>query len=249
MFDLSGKVAVVTGGNGGIGLAIAGAMAGAGAQVAIAARNQAKSQSAVEKIGPAAISLAYDLGEEGAADRLAEQVAHRFGRCDILVANAGMNIRKTPEQLAAGEWQVVINTNLTGAFLTCQAIYPLMKRQGGGKIICIGSMYSLFGAPMVAAYAASKGGLVQMAKSLACAWAPDNVQVNTILPGWIETDLTARAQQEVAGLQQSVVARTPAGRWGVPGDVAGAALFFGSRASDFVTGTVLPVDGGYSARG
>jgi len=110
-------------------------------------------------------------------------------------------------------------------------------------------MYSLFGAPMVAAYAASKGGLVQMAKSLACAWAPDNVQVNTILPGWIETDLTARAQQDVPELRQSVIARTPAGRWGVPEDVAGAALFLASPASDFVTGAVLPVDGGYSARG
>lgn len=249
MFDLTGKVAVVTGGNGGIGLAIARIIATAGAQVIIAARDQAKSQAAVAAIGENAIHVPYDLADSKAPDRLARETAARYGRCDVLVANAGMNIRKPPEHLSADDWRAVIDINLTGAFLTCQALYPLMKQGGGGKIICVGSMYSLFGAPMVAAYAASKGGLVQMAKSLACAWAPDNVQVNTILPGWIDTDLTASARQEVPGLHDSVVSRTPAGRWGLPEDVAGAALFFASAASDFVTGAVLPVDGGFSARG
>ena len=130
-----------------------------------------------------------------------------------------------------------------------QAAYPHMKAAGRGKILNIGSMYSLFGAPTVAAYAASKGGLVQLTRSLACAWAPDNIQVNAILPGWIDTDLTRRARQQVAELHDFVLARTPAGRWGEPDDLAGAAVFLCSSASDFVTGAALPVDGGYSARG
>jgi 2-deoxy-D-gluconate 3-dehydrogenase len=248
-FDLHGKVAVVTGGNGGIGLAIARAYASAGAQVVIAARDQAKSEAARTLIGDSATCISYDLEETDAAQRLADAVASQFGRCDILVANAGLNIRKAPEQLTAEEWNTVIHTNLSGAFLTCQALYPIMRTSGGGKIVCIGSMYSLFGAPLVVAYAASKGGLVQMAKALACAWAADNIQVNTILPGWVETALTDRARADVPGLNDSVLARTPAGRWGVPDDIAGPALFLASAASDFVTGAVLPVDGGFSARG
>jgi 2-dehydro-3-deoxy-D-gluconate 5-dehydrogenase len=124
-----------------------------------------------------------------------------------------------------------------------------MKRNGGGKIINIGSMLSIFGASFAPAYGASKGGIVQMTKSLASAWAKDNIQVNAVLPGWIDTELTQRARQDVAGLHDRVLARTPAARWGAPDDFAGIAVFLASPASDFVSGTAIPVDGGFSIQG
>jgi 2-deoxy-D-gluconate 3-dehydrogenase len=143
----------------------------------------------------------------------------------------------------------VIDTNLSSAFLCCQAAYPAMLRAGGGKIVNIGSMMSIFGAPFTAAYAASKGGLVQLTRALATAWAKDNIQVNAVLPGWIDTDLTRRAREQVPGLHDRVVARTPAARWGTPDDLAGIAVFLASPASDFITGTAIPIDGGYSVQG
>jgi len=176
-------------------------------------------------------------------------VARELGRIDILVNNAGINIRKPPDALELGEWDSVIATNLTSAFLCSQAVYPSMKAAGGGKIINIGSMMSIFGASFVPAYAASKGGIVQFTRSCACAWAADNIQANAILPGWIDTDLTKRARTEVGGLHERVLARTPAARWGEISDFAGIAVFLASSASDFVTGTAIPVDGGYSIQG
>ena len=128
-------------------------------------------------------------------------------------------------------------------------MYPHMSRTGGGKIINIGSMMSIFGASFTVPYASSKGGIVQMTKGMACAWAKDNVQVNAVLPGWIDTTLTREARQQVEGLHDRVEARTPAGRWGVPGDLSGIGVFLASSASDFVTGTAIPVDGGYSVQG
>ena len=249
LFDLSGKVALISGGNGGIGLAIAEAFAEAGAQVVIGARDRAKARAAVARVGKGCIDVPLDVTDPASVTGAAEAVRARFGRCDVLVASAGMNIRKPPADITLEDWDQVLRTNLTGTLLLAQALHPLMRDGGGGKIICLGSMYSLFGAPMVAAYAASKGGVVQLAKSLAAAWAADNIQVNAILPGWVETDLTARARQDVPTLNDSVLARTPAGRWGQPEDVAGSAVFLASRASDFVTGAVLAVDGGYSIRG
>jgi 2-deoxy-D-gluconate 3-dehydrogenase len=124
-----------------------------------------------------------------------------------------------------------------------------MRRAGGGKILNIGSMFALFGSGYAAAYAASKGGLVQLTKSLAVAWAADNIQVNAVLPGWIDTELTRDARQQVAGLHERVLSRTPAGRWGLPDDLAGIAIFLASPAADFITGAAIPVDGGFSASG
>jgi 2-deoxy-D-gluconate 3-dehydrogenase len=141
-----------------------------------------------------------------------------------------------------------MDTNLTSTFLCARAAYPHMKRGGGGKIVNIGSMMSLFGAPYAPAYAASKGGVVQLTKSLAAAWAADNIQVNAILPGWIDTELTQAARDQVEGLNERVLARTPAGRWGTPADLAGAAVFLASRAADFITGATLAIDGGFSAQ-
>jgi len=177
------------------------------------------------------------------------RVGRELGRLDILVNNAGINIRKAPHALSLEEWDSVIRTNLTSAFLCSQAAYPAMKAAGGGKVINIGSMMSIFGASFAPAYAASKGGIVQFTRSCAVAWAADNIQVNAILPGWIDTDLTRRAREQIDGLHDKVLARTPAARWGAIGDFAGIAVFLSSAASDFVTGTAIPVDGGFSVMG
>ena len=250
-FDLTGKVAIVTGGNGGIGLGMARGLAEAGAAIAIVGRNEAKSTEAVADLrqrGAKAISVVADVTDKAAVAAMVERALREFGRIDILVNNAGINIRKPPQTLDLAEWDSVIRTNLTSAFLCTQAVYPAMKRAGGGKIINIGSMMSIFGASFAPAYAASKGGIVQFTRSCAVAWATDNIQANAVLPGWIDTDLTRQARQQLAGLHERIVARTPAGRWGEPADMAGVAVFLAGSASNFVTGTAIPVDGGYSAQ-
>jgi 2-deoxy-D-gluconate 3-dehydrogenase len=248
-FDLSGKVAIVTGGNGGIGLGMARGLAEAGAAIAIVGRNEAKSNVAVADIaqcGVKAISVIADVTDKAAVGAMVERVTRELGRIDILVNNAGINIRKPPHALDIEEWDSVIKTNLTSAFLCSQAVHPAMKAAGGGKIINIGSMMSIFGASFAPAYAASKGGIVQFTRSCAVAWAVDNIQANAVLPGWIDTDLTKRAREQIDGLHDRVLARTPAARWGAIADFAGIAVFLSSAASDFVTGTAIPVDGGYS---
>jgi 2-dehydro-3-deoxy-D-gluconate 5-dehydrogenase len=250
LFDLHGKVALVTGGNGGIGLGIARGLAQAGADVAIAGRNTAKNTSALDELeglGSKAIGIVADVTDGAAVQRMVAETVERLGGVDILIANAGMNIRRAPEEYSIEEWRQIVDTNLTSVFTCCQAVYPEMKRRGGGKIVTIGSMASLFGFEVATIYSATKGAVVQLTRSLAAAWAKDNIQVNSILPGWIDTDLTKRARQVVGDLSERVVKGTPAGRWGQPDELAGAAVFFCSRASDFVTGTALPVDGGFSS--
>ena len=250
MFDLQGKVAVVTGGNGGIGLAMAQALAAAGASIAVVGRNPDKLLAAVTSLlkqGGKAKAYAVDVCDEAAVGTLMEQVAADFGRLDILLNNAGINIRKPVQDLTLTEWHAVLDTNLTSAFLCSRAAYPHLKKRGG-KLINIGSMTSIFGASFAPAYSASKGGIVQLTRALATSWASDQIQVNAILPGWIDTELTQQARVDVAGLQERVIARTPAGRWGKPDDLAGIAVFLSSAASDFITGTAIPVDGGYSVQ-
>ena len=250
MFDLKGKVAVVTGGNGGIGLGMAKGLAAAGARVVVAARNAGKSEAAVGELkrqGCDAFALAVDVTDEASVEAMMRQAREQCGRLDILVNNAGTNIRKAVQDLCLEEWRQVTDTNLTSAFLCSRAAYPYL-RQAGGKVINIGSMLSIFGASFAPAYGASKGGIVQLTRSLAVAWAGDDIQVNAILPGWIDTELTRKARQEIAGLHEKVLARTPAGRWGESADFAGIAVFLASAASDFVTGTAIAVDGGYSVQ-
>jgi 2-deoxy-D-gluconate 3-dehydrogenase len=247
-FDLTGKVALVTGGNGGIGLGMAKGLALAGAIVMVAGRNADKNRHAVAALGANADAVTVDMARDGGGASAVAAAVEKFGRLDIVVNNAGTNIRKPPQDYALEEWRSVLDINLTGLFLCCQAAYPHLRVQGG-KIINIGSMMSIFGASFAAPYAASKGAVVQLTKSLAAAWATDNIQVNAVLPGWIDTDLTVDARAQVAGLQEKVLARTPAGRWGVPDDLAGIAVFLASAASDFITGTAIPVDGGYSSQG
>jgi 2-dehydro-3-deoxy-D-gluconate 5-dehydrogenase len=249
LFNLSGRVAVVTGGNGGIGLGMAKGLAAAGASVVVAARNAEKAEAAVAALGAGSNFIALDVADESSCNALIDETVARYGRLDILVNNAGTSIRKPPESYTAAEWHTVLDTNLTGALFCSQAAYPAMKEAGGGKIINIGSMYSIFGTSYGAAYAASKGGLVQLTKSLAIAWAKDNIQVNAVLPGWIDTELTQGARRHVPELHDRVLTRTPAGRWGAPEDLAGIAVFLAAPASDFVTGAAIPVDGGYSSMG
>lgn len=248
-FDLNGKVAVVTGGNRGIGLGIVRGLAEAGARVVVAARNEENCRRVVREIqegGGEATAVSVDVGDESSVDALMQSTVEHFGRLDVLVNNAGINIRKTPEKLTLPEWSEVLQVNLTGIFLCSRAAYPAMKSAGGGKIINIGSMLSIFGASFSPAYGASKGGVVQLTKSLASAWAADGIQVNAILPGFIDTDLTRQGRRDVPTLHEHVLKRTPAGRWGTLKDCAGTAVFLASAASDFVTGAAIPVDGGFS---
>lgn len=252
LFDLTGRVAVVTGGNGGIGLGMARGLADAGAAIVVAGRNPEKNAAAVaelQKHDAAALGVVVDVTDKRSCCEMIAAAVERFGRLDILINNAGTNIRKQPEEYSLEEWHTVLETNLTSAFTCSRAAYPEMCRAGGGKIINIGSMFSIFGGAFAVPYASSKGGIVQLTKGLAVAWAKDNIQVNAVLPGWIDTELTRRAREQVAGLHDDVLRRTPAGRWGIIEDMAGAAVFLAGRGSDFVTGTAIPVDGGFAAMG
>jgi 2-deoxy-D-gluconate 3-dehydrogenase len=249
VFDLTGKVAIVTGGNSGIGLGMAQGLAAAGATVALAARTQDKSQRAaaeIEAAGGKAFAVVCDVTDGDSIEAMVATVTQRCGHINILVNNAGTNIRKRPEELSFEEWRTVMDTNIDSAFRCSNACYPALKAAGGGKILNNGSMLSIFGAPWGAPYSASKGAMVQYTKSLATAWAQDNIQVNCFLPGWIDTQLTQQARQQVEGLNEKVLARTPAKRWGTPADFKGLAVFLAGPGSDFITGTAIPVDGGYS---
>lgn len=250
LFSLKGKVAIVTGGNGGIGKGIARGFAGAGADVVIAARNPKKTAEAAAEIkkesGVRVLEVEVDVKQESQINAMAKKVLDAFGRIDVLVNNAGMNIRKMPQDLSAADYDEVLSTNLRAAFLCSKAVYPAMKKAGGGKIINIGSMTSIFGGGKLLPYGTSKGGIVAMTRALAVGWAQDNIQVNAILPGWIDTEMTQRARIELEGLNERVLARTPVGRWGRPEDLQGTAIYLATAASSFITGVALPVDGGYS---
>ena len=252
MFNLEGRVAIVTGGNGGIGLGMAEGLAKAGAKIALVGRNSEKNAQAVsilEKQGVEVLSIEKDITEPTSGAEIASATEERFGGIDILINNAGSNIRKRPEDLKPEEFRWVLETNLTSAFLCSQAVYPAMKRAGAGKIINIGSMYSIFGGVISTAYSVSKACIVQMTKSMATAWASENIQVNAVLPGWIDTELTQKARKEIDGLYERQLARIPDGRWGTPEDHAGIAVFLASSGSNYITGTAIPVDGGVSISG
>lgn len=251
MFDLTGKVAVVTGGGGGIGLGMALGLAKAGADVVIASRDPSKNADAIETLkaeGREVRAVPTDIRDPAACKNLIETAVSELGRVDILVNNSGINYRKQPQDFTLDEFRDVMDTNLTAAFLLSQAVYPHYVKQGGGKIINVGSIASFMASPVSVAYAPSKGGIVQLSRTLAVAWAKDNIQVNAVLPGWIDTPLSVRSRADIPGLEETVIGRTPAGRWGTPEDFAGAAVFFASAASDFVNGAALVVDGAYSSK-
>ena len=250
LFSLKGKVALVTGGNGGLGLAMALGLAEAGADMAVAARDAEKTARAVaqvEALGVKSLGLTVDVTREAEVDEMVAGTVQALGGVDILVNNAGTVVRKEPQDLTAEEWDLTLDVNLRAAFLVARAVYPHMKERGGGKIISIGSMFSIFGGGGSGApYSASKGGLVQLSKSLAVAWAKDNIQSNAILPGWFPTYLTSDIPKNQPERYDMINRRIPMGRWGNPEDLKGAAVFLASRASDYVTGAVITVDGGYS---
>ena len=251
LFDLTGKVAIVTGGNGGLGLGMALGLAGAGANIVVAARDQAKTEQALQQIkalGVSDLGLKVDVAQESDVGRMVAQTMEALGRVDILVNNAGISGRKQPQELSADEWDRVVDVNLRSVFLASKEVHPHMKEQGGGKIINIGSMFSLFGSDWVSPYSASKGGVVQLTKSLAVAWAADNIQVNAILPGWFMTDLTESIPERDPARYQLINQRIPAERWGDPEELQGPVVFLAGSASDYVTGAVLTVDGGYSVK-
>ncbi|HTU55508.1 MAG TPA: glucose 1-dehydrogenase [Acetobacteraceae bacterium] len=251
-FELAGKMAVVTGGATGIGFGIASGLAEAGAAVAIAGLDGpevAPSLAALEAFGRKSAFLAADLGTPEACREMIAEAERTMGRIDILVNNAGIAVLKMPQDYTAGEWRSVLDVNLSGAFYCCQAVHPGMARRGGGKIINVASLLAILATAATAPYAASKGALLQLTRALAVAWAKDKIQVNAVLPGWIDTAMTRAARTEAPSLGDRVLARTPAGRWGLPADFAGVAVFLASAASDFVTGAGITVDGGYGSLG
>ena len=249
MFDLSDTVALFTGGNGGIGQGMADGLADAGASVVIAARNEDKTAAAVAAIqsrGGTAVGVTCDVNVRADLEATVARCESEYGRLDILVNNAGMGRGGPAETISEPDWQIVIDTNLSSMLWASQVAYPLVKSGGRGKVINIASEYSLFGSGRALAYSASKGGVVQLTKSMAVGWAEHGIQVNAIVPGWITTDMTAPVKDNQT-LYDGIIHRTPAGRFGEPDELAGAGVFLASHASDFVTGIVLPVDGGYAA--
>jgi 2-deoxy-D-gluconate 3-dehydrogenase len=227
-------------------------MVAAGAHVAVIGRDTEKGRAALASLPGGSASglfIQADITKQGDCVEAMGQAERHFGSLNILVNNAGMNIRKQGHELTVEDWHRIIDTNLSGAHFCAQAIHGALVRAGGGKIVNIGSMLSLFGTTYSSAYAASKGGIVQLGKAWAVEWAPENIQVNTLLPGWIETDLTSEAKRLFPDLEESILSRTPQRRWGKPRDLAGIAVALCSSECDFVTGAVIPVDGGYSVQG
>jgi len=248
-FRLDGKTALVTGAASGLGAAIAIALAEAGATIACHGNRRPAQQTCdhIHSLGFAAHAFSADLSQENGADLLIEEVGDSLGDLHILVNNAGMIHREPAEEFDPAAWAMVLQVNLTSAFRLCQlAGRPMLERRQG-KIINIASLLSFQGGIRVPAYAASKGGVTQMTKALANEWAGRNVQVNAIAPGYFRTANTAGLQADETRNRQ-ILERIPAGRWGEPEDLAGAAVFLASPASDYVNGEVLVVDGGWMAR-
>jgi 2-dehydro-3-deoxy-D-gluconate 5-dehydrogenase len=250
LFDLTGRVAVVTGGNGGIGRGIALGLAQAGAAVAIFGRNQDKNQrvlSELKEIGVPSMALAVDVTNRAGLEPALSQVESELGGISILVNNAGnVSLSGGVLQEKPEDWDSVIETQLNAVFLLSKLAARSMVNRRAGKIINIASMYSYFGSGLIPSYSAAKGAIVQLTKSMAIELAPHNIQVNAIAPGWIETEMTAPVL--TMPLNDEILARTPAGRWGQPEEIAGTAVYLASRASDFVTGTTVRVDGGFAIR-
>ena len=251
LFNLSGNVVIVTGGNGGIGRSIAIGFAEAGASVAIFGRNKEKNQktlSELKKIKISSMALQVDIAKRSELEPAVKRVEKELGNITILVNNAGIiNVSGGILNETEENWDAVMETQLNAVFLLSKLVAKSMAKHKRGKIINIGSMYSFFGSARVPSYSAAKGAVIQLTKSMAIELALYNVQVNAIVPGWFETDMTAPIKTNKA-LYDEIMLRTPAGRWGKPKELAGTAVFLASKASDFVTGETIRVDGGYAIR-
>jgi 2-deoxy-D-gluconate 3-dehydrogenase len=249
IFSLEGRVALVTGSGTGIGAAIARALAAAGADVACHGNKHVPSDTAADivKLGRRAVVVTGDVREPATADALVDATVRELGAIDILVNNAG-TIRRAPAvEFSDDDWAAVVDVNLTAVFRLCRAAGKRMVPRGRGKIVNISSLLAFQGGITVPAYAASKGGVAQLTKALANEWASKGVNVNAIAPGYIHTDNTAALAADPVRNRQ-ITERIPAGRWGEPADLGGAAVFLASRASDYVSGHVLVVDGGWMGR-
>lgn len=248
-FNVENKVALVTGASTGLGAAIAFALAEAGADVACHGNTHAPESScaAVTGAGRKALALAGDLSDSETPRELIARTIEHFGRLDILVNNAGTIRRAPATEYSEEDWATVIEVNLSSVFRLAQLAGRHMIERGGGKILNIASLLSFQGGITVPAYAASKGGVAQLTKALANEWAAKNVNVNAIAPGYMRTDNTRALQQDETRNRQ-ILERIPAGRWGEPRDLAGAAVFLCSSASDYINGHVLVVDGGWMGR-
>ena len=245
LFDLSGRRALVTGGGRGLGRGMAEALAAAGATVAIVGRSRAAEQAAGELGG---VAVRADLVDPEQRTAAFERAVGLLGGLDVLVAAHGTTRRGPALELESGDWEAVLATNLTSVFELCRLAGRLMVGAGRGKIVTVASMLSFSGGLDVSPYAASKGGVAQLTKALANEWAPHGVNVNAIAPGYFRTELTAPIWRDDPARNAAILGRLPAGRWGEPADLAGATVFLASRASDYVHGIVLPVDGGWLAR-
>ncbi|MCD7711309.1 MAG: gluconate 5-dehydrogenase [Firmicutes bacterium] len=255
LFSLDGKVALVTGACYGIGFAVAKALADAGAKIAFNSRHEDAVARAAEDYAAAGIDafgVVADVTDEDDANRLVGAVAEKLGEIDILVNNAGIIKRIPMHEMSADEFREVVDIDLVGPFIMSKAVLPSMMRRGGGKIINICSMMSEFGRETVSAYASAKGGLKMLTRNIASEYGEYNIQCNGIGPGYIATPQTAPLRErqpngERHPFDSFIVSKTPAGRWGTPDDLMGAAIFLASPASDFVNGQILYVDGGISA--
>lgn len=249
LFDLSGKAALVTGAARGLGQGLAVGLAEAGADVAIVTNSTdpAETRQAIEALGRRCEVIKADLSDEAALPGVVEQTVKAFGKIDILLNNSGIIRRVPAAEHPAQDWHDVIDLNLNSVFFLCQAAGREMLKQGSGKIINIASMLTFQGGITVPGYAASKHGVAGVTKALANEWASKGVQVNAIAPGYMETDNTTKLREDAVRSKQ-ILERIPAGRWGTPDDLKGAAVFLASPASDYVTGTVLAVDGGWLVR-
>ncbi|MFZ5669826.1 MAG: 2-dehydro-3-deoxy-D-gluconate 5-dehydrogenase KduD [Pseudomonadota bacterium] len=247
-FDLSGKVALVTGANTGIGQGIALALAAAGADIAAAGRSApVETGAAVEALGRRFLSVSADFASIGPVDRVVAETVSGLGAVDILVNNAGIIRRADSLDFTEADWDAVMDTNLKSVFFLTQAVARHMLARGGGKVINIASLLSFQGGIRVPSYTASKSGLAGLTKILANEWAGKGINVNAITPGYFDTNNTEALRADEAR-NRAILERIPAGRWGVPADIGGAAVFLASPASDYVHGVTLPVDGGWLAR-
>ncbi|RLA54721.1 MAG: 2-deoxy-D-gluconate 3-dehydrogenase [Gammaproteobacteria bacterium] len=247
-FDLTGKVAIITGGNGGLGLGIAKGLAKEGCAVSLVGRNQDKIDKAVaemEALGAKAIGVQCDVSKEDDVNRMVEETAKQLGRVDILFNNAAISWGIAPEKMTLEEWDMFIAIDLTSCFLCAKACYPEMVKAGGGKIINVGSAITKKGFGKLVHYAAAKGGMDHMTQSLARAWGKDNIQVNAVLPGLVHTEMMpCFGPDKIGPVVDYITKKSPVGRYGMPDDFEGISVLLSSEASSFITGSIIVADGG-----
>lgn len=245
-FSLEGRLAIVTGGGTGLGFAMASCLAASGARVVIVGRRRETLEEAAERLGPSVMAETHDVRDLDAANAFMARIEERYGTPGILINNAGVHVKKPIEEHTVDDFRDVMATHVEGAFAMTRAVVPLMKRAGDGSILFITSMTAFLGLSSIVAYSAAKSAYMGMVRSLAAELGPSNIRVNAIAPGWIETPMLHQALEGDPERQQRILRRTPQARFGSPEDIGWAAVFLCSPAASFISGSVLPVDGGAS---